>query len=184
MRLKNPFLIGERVYLRPLDREDAATLQRFINHPDVRHTITKWRPATIEDEVEFLARVAGSTTEIVLGIVLRADDRLIGSIGLASIDWPNRNAMLGIEIGEIGEWDKGYGREATELLCRHAFDRLNLHRVGLLVYEFNERGRHVYEQLGFREEGRLRESLSRDGRYADTIVMSLLAEEWRAKRGA
>jgi RimJ/RimL family protein N-acetyltransferase len=56
---------------------------------------------------------------------------------------------------------------------------LNLHRVWLHVYEFNPRAVRVYEKVGFRHEGRLRQAIFHDGRYWDTLVMGLLHAEWR-----
>jgi RimJ/RimL family protein N-acetyltransferase len=77
-------------------------------------------------------------------------------------------------------WGKGHGTEATRLVLGHAFDTLNLNRVWLHVYEYNEAGLRLYQKVGFRTEGRLREDNVRDGRYRDTLVMAVLREEWRA----
>jgi RimJ/RimL family protein N-acetyltransferase len=85
-------------------------------------------------------------------------------------------------LGEPEEWGKGYGSEATRLVLRYAFETLNLNRVWLHVYEYNERGLRAYEKAGFRREGRLRQEMFRDGRYWDTIVMGILRDEWLAAR--
>jgi RimJ/RimL family protein N-acetyltransferase len=87
--------------------------------------------------------------------------------------------MFGIGIGVTSMWGKGYGTEATRLLVRHAFQTLNLNRVGLEVYEFNQGAIRCYEKAGFRIEGRLRQSYFADGRYWDTVVMGILREECR-----
>jgi len=55
---------------------------------------------------------------------------------------------------------------------------MNLHRVFLYVYDFNERGIRCYEKVGFQHEGRLRQSRFTAGRYVDDLVMSILREEW------
>jgi RimJ/RimL family protein N-acetyltransferase len=52
-------------------------------------------------------------------------------------------------------------------------------RVWLEVYEYNKRGLRVYENVGFRVEGRLRQDTFREGRYWDTILMGILREEWQ-----
>jgi RimJ/RimL family protein N-acetyltransferase len=141
----------------------------------VRH-----RPMTLAEEVEYLRRLADSPTDLALGIVPCSDERLIGVTGLHKIDSRNRHAALGIVVGEKGAWGKGFGTEATRLLVRHAFDTLNLNRVWLHVYEYNTRAVRVYEKVGFRTEGRLRQDTFRDGRYWDTLVMGVLHEEWGA----
>jgi RimJ/RimL family protein N-acetyltransferase len=60
---------------------------------------------------------------------------------------------------------------------------MNMHRVDLEVDESNGRGIACYRKVGFVEEGRLRESRFSRGRYWDTIVMSILEDEFRARHG-
>jgi RimJ/RimL family protein N-acetyltransferase len=89
----------------------------------------------------------------------------------------NREAILGIAIGDRSYWDGGYGTDAMRVLCRFGFDMMNLHRIQLDVYEGNERAIHVYEKVGFQVEGRRREAMFKYGRYQDVIVMGLLSGE-------
>jgi RimJ/RimL family protein N-acetyltransferase len=63
-------------------------------------------------------------------------------------------------------------------MVRHAFDTLNLNRVWLHVGEDNARAMRVYQKVGFRTEGRLRQDIFRDGRYWDSLLMAVLREEW------
>jgi RimJ/RimL family protein N-acetyltransferase len=178
--LRNPFLIGERLYLRGVEPEDAAAFAAWLSDPDVRRNLMRQRPLTVADEIEYIKRVNASETDLLLGVVLREGDRLIGGLGLHQIDVRNRHACFGISIGDKEQWDRGYGTEATRLLLAHCFEVLNLNRVWLQVYEYNGRGIHVYEKLGFRVEGRLRQHTFRDGRYWDVITMGVLREEWEA----
>jgi RimJ/RimL family protein N-acetyltransferase len=182
--VKNPFLVGAAIYLRPLEREDAALLVPWINDPEVTHTLEIHRPMNLRAEEEFVDRVGQSEHDLVLGISIRATDKLIGATGLHQIDFNNRHACFGISIGDKAEWGKGYGTEATRLMVRHAFDTLNLHRVWLRVFEYNERGIRTYERVGFKREGVLRQDRFRAGRYWDTIVMGLLRHEHEAGPGS
>jgi RimJ/RimL family protein N-acetyltransferase len=113
---------------------------------------------------------------------VKETDTLIGSTGLHEIDYKNRHAVFGIVIGEKEAWGKGYGTEVTALITGYAFETLNLNRVGLEVYEDNERGIKAYERVGFTREGVLRQAMYREGRYWNKIVMSILREEWEARR--
>ena len=61
---------------------------------------------------------------------------------------------------------------------RFAFDELNLHRVQLTVFSYNERAIALYEKLGFQREGVYREHLQRDGRRYDMYLYGLLRHEW------
>ena len=179
--MKAPYLIGQLVYLRAIDSADAGELQAFINHPEVRRHIQAWRPASLENETEFIGRTGRSETDVVLGIARRNEDGLIGVCGLHQIDWQNRCAKFGIAIGVIEEWGKGYGTEATRLITGYGFDRLNLHRIELDVYSPNARGIRAYEKVGYRREGVLREGVFRDGAWLDVHRMAILESEWRAQ---
>jgi RimJ/RimL family protein N-acetyltransferase len=173
-----PYLIGERIYLRPLERADAPIVQPWINDPEIRHNIRRYQPVNLQGEEEFIAKVNADERSLVLGIVLKDGDRLIGGTGLHDIDFRNRHASFGITIGVPAEQSKGHGTEATRLIVGHAFETLNLNRVWLQVYEDNLRGIRAYEKAGFRKEGILRQDVFRAGRYWDTIVMAILREEW------
>lgn len=176
----NPFLQGSHVYLRPLEPEDALILQPWFNDPEVNRGMLIHRPVTRHTEEQFIARVNHSEQDLVLMIVRIDVDMPIGTTGLHHLHFKNRNALFGIAIGDKEAWGQGFGTEAAILMMQYAFDTLNLHRVGLQVFEYNERARRVYEKVGFRQEGVLRQEHYREGRYWDTILMGLLREEWQA----
>lgn len=177
--MKNPYVIGEKIFLRPLEESDAPLLVRWFNDPEVIRTLRSWRPVTLTTEIEHLQKMARSQDDLVLGISLH-DDRLIGVTGLHGFDPKNRAAMFGIVIGETNEWGKGFGTEATALIAGHGFETMNLHRIWLEVYADNLRGIRAYEKAGFIREGLARQTVWRDGRWHDCVLMGLLQEEWRA----
>jgi RimJ/RimL family protein N-acetyltransferase len=180
----NPYLVGKAIYLRPLEKSDAPTLVPWFNDPDINRTLLRCDPMTVRQEELWIEKVAEGGSALVLGVVLKADDRLIGTTGLHQIDHRNRSSGFGIVLGAKEEWGKGYGTEATWLIVKHAFETLNLHRVWLHVYEYNQRGIRAYEKVGFHREGVLRQSYYREGRYWDTIVMAVLREDWEAVESA
>ncbi len=177
--MKNPFLIGELVYLRPLDRADAPAVVPWVNDPEITRSLRIYRPLNLQAEEEYIDQIRKSETDVTLGLCVRGDDRFIGVTGLHAIDFKNRHTGFGIVIGERTEWDKGYGTDATRLMVNYAFATLNLNRVWLQVYEFNVRGRKTYEKVGFRVEGIQRQDRYSDGRYWDTTLMAVLREEWK-----
>lgn len=179
--MKHPFLIGPRVYLRALEREDAPLLREWINDPEVTRFLQIYRPMNLPAEEQFIDKANQGEHDLVLGIAMRATDQLVGGIGLHAIDFKDRHAGVGIMLGVKDEWSKGYGGEAIQLLVRHAFETLNLNRVWLRVYEYNERARRCYERIGFRLEGVLRQDHFIQGRYWDTLTMAILREEWNAE---
>ena len=64
----------------------------------------------------------------------------------------------------------------------HAFGTLNLHRIALSVFSFNERAIRSYRSCGFVVEGRAREAIWRDGQWWDEVSMSVLKSDWEALR--
>jgi [ribosomal protein S5]-alanine N-acetyltransferase len=173
------FLVGELVSLRPLEREDAPALVRWLNDPDVRQGLQTFRPLNLAAEYEFLESL-GSTQEkqVVVGIIERSSGALVGACGLHDISWRDRRAQFGIFVGEKRRWGQGLGREASRLLIGYAFGTLGLHRVELHVYAFNTRAFRTYQALGFVHEGTLRDHHFHDGRFVDTQAMAVLHNEW------
>ncbi len=110
------------------------------------------------------------------------DNRLIGNLDLSGLDWVARNCWIGIGIGERDYWGKGYGTDAMNLALRFAFDCLNLQRVTLDVFEYNQRAYLSYCKCGFKEEGRMRQWMRRGGERHDLIFMGILREEWEARQ--
>jgi len=185
--MKNPFLVGETVYLRAVEREDAPIFLPWANDFDVTRHMLLHRPMSLAAEEAWIARIQEDKGNVVLSIVLRKDDRVIGNTALHGIHSHNQHASFGIMIGDKREWGKGYGTEATRLIVGHGFHTLNLHRIWLHVYEDNPRAIRSYEKVGFRREGVLRDHAFRDGRYGNVITMGLLRDEWpkeaRAREG-
>jgi diamine N-acetyltransferase len=182
--MKTPFLIADRIYLRPIERDDASLITPWINDPEVRPFIRRNRPLNLAGEVEFIDHINRDESTLGLVIVVKEGDRPIGVTGLHGIDPINRSAEFGITIGDKASWSKGLGAEVTRAIVDHAFGALNLNRVALFVYEYNARGIRCYEKVGFRKEGVLRQEHFHDGRYWDTIVMSMLRSEWDALRNS
>src|SRR4051812_46035104 len=92
LEMKTQFLIGKRIYFRPLEREDAPTLELYFNDPDVTRTLRFRGAMNLQDEEEFVDRIRKSTTDVCLGIVLKEKDRLIGTVGLHGIEQRCRHA--------------------------------------------------------------------------------------------
>ena len=76
--------------------------------------------------------------------------RHIGNVKLGPIDWVHRRAMFGIMIGEKEFWGKGAGEEVTRLMVEYGFYRLNLRRIGLVVFEEHRSAVRCYEKIGFK----------------------------------
>jgi RimJ/RimL family protein N-acetyltransferase len=178
-----PFIEGRQVILRRHRAENLETVVRWYHDPELaRLTRYQVRPMS-RDEVErfFHSRLLG-TESVAYAIHERPTERLVGLTTFSAIDGDNGSALFHITIGERDAWGRGFGTETVELMLEHAFERLGLHRVGLSVFDFNERAIRSYEKAGFTIEGRLREAILRDGRYWDEVQMGVLRSEWLRRR--
>lgn len=175
-------IIGKRVRLRGIEREDLPRFVAWLNDPEVIPGLLIVTPLTLPQEERWFERVlAGAPEEapLVIEINLAQGWLPIGTLGLHRINWREREAELGIMIGEKKYWNQGYGGDAIRLLLRYGFNQLNLNRIFLRVHVSNPRAVRSYEKVGFVHEGRLREAHFHDGAYEDVLVMSVLRAEWR-----
>jgi RimJ/RimL family protein N-acetyltransferase len=176
-------LPGDGVVLRRHEPGNLAAFRRWYSDPEVAR-LTRYQDGPMRaDEIErfFASRVVGPDA-LAMAIHVRLTNRLIGSCAFSQLDPDNGSALFHITIGEKDAWGNGHGTEATGLMLEHAFTTLGLHRVALAVFAFNERAIRAYRRCGFEVEGRAREAIFRDGRWWDEIQMSVLAEEWAARR--
>ncbi len=176
------FLIGERVYLRPLEKEDVNLLYVWFNDPEIRGLTGEVFPSYQESVEEFLTRLRTDSSRAWFGVVVKENDQLIGEAGLLRMFPAWRTTDLSLILGERAAWRKGYGSEAMELLLDYAFGYLNFHRVAIGVVGSNQRALKFYEKAGFKREGIQRDGYFYDHSYQDFVMMSILDNEFRAER--
>ncbi|EFU38861.1 putative acetyltransferase [Paenibacillus vortex V453] len=174
------FLEGERIYLRPVGQEDTEGYFQMLFNPEMRRLTGTKQAFTMEGVRRYIeAKSVGGDTVLLL-IALSDNDQVIGDVALQDIDHINRNANIRIAIESVEHLGKGYGPEAIRLLLEYAFGLLNLHRIELQVFDYNERAIKAYEKVGFKREGVQRDALYYNHRYHDSIMMSILEDEYRA----
>ncbi len=173
-------IVGEKVRLRPIERDDLPRFVEWFGDPEVRRYLMLYLPFSLAQEERWFENLQGrlERQEDVLLAIETADGVHIGNIGLHSIKWKDRNAELGIAIGEKAYWSQGYGSDAIHTLLGLAFREMNLHRVFLRVDADNARGIRCYEKAGFQRDGTLREAVFREGAYTDQLMMSILQSEF------
>lgn len=183
MRLlgKTKRLEGENIELRRHVRENYPLYASWYGDPEIWH-LTSWTSAPISrSAVERLFdEREKSVTDDSFAVHAKGLREPIGVISLMNVSEANASADLSVILGPPEDRDRGYGADAISTILDYAFGELDLHRVGLSVFVFNEPAIATYEKLGFRKEGRYREAVKRDGTFRDAILMSLLSHEWRA----
>ena len=174
-------LEGKRVRLAALRPEDLSTVAHWFEN-DEFFRLFDARPAyprTEADLKEWLEEQRKSSEAFVFAIRLVETDALIGYLEIDGILWAHRVGWTSVGIGDAAYWGRGYGYEAMELALGFAFNELNLHRVQLTVFSYNERAIALYEKLGFRREGTFREFLERDGARYAMHLYGILRPDWK-----
>ncbi len=180
---KSRFLIGKRVYLRALEKEDLIYIRKWSNDPEIRKLTGEVASISQADADRFLERIYNDNTRKWFVIVIKENDRVIGEAGLLRMFHAWRTTDISIIIGEKDAWGKGYGTEAILLLIDYAFRRLNFHRVAIGVVGFNEKAIHFWEKVGFKKEGIQRDGYYYNHKYHDFVMMSILEDEFRELHG-
>lgn len=176
-------IIGKKVRLRAIERDDIPNFVRWLNDPDVTEFLLQNSPLSKAMEEKWFDNqlAQGPQHGHVLAIEALVEGHWlhIGNTGLHNLEWVTREGEFGIFIGEKQFWNQGFGREAALLTLKHGFENLNLNRIFLFVFESNQRGIASYKAAGFVQEGLLREAIYKNGRYDNVIVMSILHAEWK-----
>src|SRR5947199_9908542 len=148
-------IAGEHVILRAFEREDAERGYRWMNDPNIVRTLKSRYPIAFQGEIEWIERaMLSSSTERHFAIERRDDRSHIGNASLHDIDWVSRTGWFGLFIGEPAAWNRGFGGDAIATLIRFAFEEMNLVKMRINVFEYNERAKHVLSEHGFVQEGR------------------------------
>lgn len=171
---------GNKVRLREYRKEDTERALYYINDAEIKRLLTPGIPYlnTLEDERKWIEGLSAKADNYSFAIETLEDGRYIGGCGLNSIDWKNSVAVVGIFIGDKNYWGKGYGTDAMGVLLKFIFEQMNIHKIKLNVFSYNERAIKSYEKCGFKVEGVLRQEIFRDGCYYDEIIMGLLKDEY------
>lgn len=192
---RGPLLHGDMTRLRPIEARDSERLWEAVQDPEGTR-LTGTTAVFTRDQIDEWARTVsdrpGRYDWAICPAAMRdgkpVSDDMIGEIVLNDLDEAVGSANLRLQLLPNYR-GRGYGREAIDEVLRFAFDGVesdagpHLHRVSLDVLSINPRAEALYESLGFRQEGRLRD-VYRDGdTWADAIVMSILEDEWRALQG-
>lgn len=167
---------GKKIRLRAFEPSDAEASHAFVNDPDTLGSMMSGIPfpSSMVDEQQWVNQQSSYTRGEYQFAVETLDGELAGRCGLIRVDWKNRMAKLAIMIGAPYR-HQGYGQEAMELLCDFCFFEMNLHKLRVSVFAFNEAALKCYRACGFEEEGRLKREIWRNGAYQDVIILSKFA---------
>lgn len=177
------FLEGKSIFLGPLSgKEKLEGYVSWMNNQETTLFMGSGRFPMNEEEIkEYIDSYSKSKDGMILGIFLKSTSRHIGNVTLHLIDWRNRNAEIGVLIGDKKSRGREYATEAIRLVSGHAFGKLNLHKLYTGMIKGNEASKRAFEKVGFKVEGILREHFYLNSKYLDCYRMGLLRSEYGIK---
>jgi len=173
----SPALVGTKIYLRPATAEDAANRQHwFLQGEPQTLNSSPFLFLTPAEASERFKSKEKSTSEQRFAVVRKDDHVPIGEVAFFNYNSLNRSAELGLLI-DPEEREKGYGKEATQLLCRYLFKHRGLNKVYARTAAFNEAVVKLLETLGFKKDAVLRDHYFYNGEFHNGFIYSLLLFE-------
>lgn len=173
-------LKGECTGLRAIERADLPQLLAWRNRPEFRRFFREYRELGADQQERwYQEQVLASNTTRMFAITSLEDGRLLGACGLCYLDWVNRSADFSIYIGADDAYiDERYAPDAARQLLAYGFGELNLHRVWAEIYSFDTIKTGFLTSLGFRLEGRHRQTHWTEGKWCDSLFFGMLDKEW------
>lgn len=171
-----PVIQGTIARLRPPRVEDAPTIITWFEDMEVTQTLLITSPPSLDQEKEWLDRMARDPNELVW--VIEYEGRAVGDTAIHAINWRDGVGNTGTVIGDKGVWGKGLGREVMQLRARYAFTQLPLRKLKSGYLDGNEASARAQAAAGYREVGRHRQEHFSGGRYLDLVVTELLRDDW------
>jgi ribosomal-protein-alanine N-acetyltransferase len=171
-------ITGGLVDLRDFRPDDVADALTIVGDDRV----TQWLSYDSRDHAGALAMIEGAISraqteprnEYYLAVTDKAD-RMIGfaRLGLTGV----KAAKLGYAI-HADHWGHGYATDAARALITYGFTALGLHRITAAIGPENAGSIAVAKRLGMQYEGRLRDHVYTNGTWRDSVLYSILAQEW------
>jgi len=173
-------IAGERVYLSPLNVDDAELYAKWLNDPTVMTNLdaNRWNNSYVHVKDWFTEQAKKCDSAYRFAIVTENGDTPIGLIDFITYELVHGTATVGVFIGDEEYRSNGYGTEAVKLLVGYGFDMLRLNNINLAVLEFNERAYKAYIKAGFKEYGRRRKAYCFKGELYDVVEMDIIREDY------
>lgn len=174
----------DRLILRFLSQADVDDVLQYQGDPDTVRFIP-WEVRSRDEVLHALEKAESFTSldsessSLLLAIVLRATNQVVGQLNTSFIDKKNSTANVGYVLNPNFR-AKGYVNEALAALIDYLFARGDVHRIIADIDIRNESSVRVVERLGFRREATFIENDFLKGEWCSMYLYALLSREWRS----
>jgi len=169
-------LKGEHIYLRALEPEDLDFIHDIENNQDIweiSNTITPYSKFLIKQYLDQAHKDIFEVKQLRL-VICNYNDVALGMIDLFDFDFKNRRAGVGILIKAIEDRQKGYGKEALELLVNYCIRHLDMHQLYCNISEDNEKSLKLFKNYGFEIIGLKKDWNYINGTYKNEYLLQIL----------
>ena len=167
------------ISLRDAEAEDVERLFNWRQEPAVDRWMYSVPPTRAQHEAWFSSFLSDPDRK---GFIILRNGEPCGSLTLEGVVSAQRRAKWGWYIGDAEARGRGAGRAAQALGLDEAFGRLGLQKVWSEIRAENETALKAQTWAGFRREGYLRRHAFKHGAFRDVALLSILKEEWDARR--
>lgn len=168
-------ITSKNLIMRKIEEKDLEILMKWRNSQEVSDFLCSDFVYTLEGQKKWFNKIKNDEKNIYL--IVESGERF-GEARINNIDNVNKKCEIGAHIGELSFKGKGLGKEIFRSLVDYCFNKLGMNKVYLRVFKFNKIAIHVYEKLGFKTEGILKEDIFKKGKFEDIMVMSILKDEF------
>ena len=166
--------------LRAIEYGDLEKLRDWRNLPEFRKNFREFRELNLADqEAWFKSIQSRKHVDFMFAIVDVETTKLIGACGLLYTNWVSRYADFSFYIGKDEAYidDKGMAQNAAELLIEYGFNTLNLNKLWMELYSFDHQKIEFFQAMNFKVDGVLRENVFHDGKFENSLILSLLRSQ-------
>jgi len=173
---------GKLIGLVAVERQDIKQLCDWRNNTEFRKYFREYRELSMANQEEWYEnKVLKDPTTMMLSIRRLSDNVLIGVCGFVYINCVHRHADLSLYIGWNNEYidEQGYAEDTCRELLRYGFNELSLNKVWTEIYDFDSKKKNLYDQMGFKQDGLLRQNYFHNGKWWGSRIMSILCNEFK-----
>ncbi len=171
-------LVGEKCFLTPADGSVADIVAEWSNDLDLSIKTGDISDMITYDLQKQYLQEMNSSRGYAFYIVDKTNEKVIGVARLMRISFINRNAVMGMFIGDKNIRSGGIGTDASMLLLDFAFNVLNLRNIMVEIFSFNKASINMCRKCGFKEIGRRRKAILYGKNEFDEVYMDILSEEF------
>ncbi len=165
-------MYGDIVYLRPIEETDLDYLNSWKNNEELfKYLGGGFKPTSKMEQNNWMLNMSMMNSNQRYIICEKTTDKPVGMIGLYAISLINRNAEIGMYIGDIGVRGKGYAKEALLLLENYSQRYLNLKKIKINVVKNNYSALNFWQKNNYIIKGNLVDERFIDGEYHDLLIM-------------